>query len=312
MVSIDDLVLFMKLAEVKSISGLSKLNNMSKITITKRLKLLEQILGKKLVIMNTRFFELTTDGLQLFDKLNQYSGNLIGLYNNIEELFDEKKEPTGSLKIVLPTLFALDVITPRLHEFILKYPKINLQVVYSSNSNLNLVQNSVNLAIVNDIPQVGNPKTSLVYKGFFKLYCSKKYKEKYGVPSQLNELKDHLVIGILNLINGEVLDVISAINTETKDICFINNPKRFAINNAVQSVKLLESDEMIVAMLNTSKDLISSDNFVEVLPQYVFQEIKFYLAYHDSYDAKTALFKKFLLEVIDDYKKNEIKNIIKI
>lgn len=109
MYSYDDIFLFVKVVEVGSFSDSAKLLKINAATISRRIRALEDELGVILIRRDTRNFEVTTTGLQIYHE-----------FSSKDKLFDEvikdivahDQEVNVVLKVALPLILGLEKITP--------------------------------------------------------------------------------------------------------------------------------------------------------------------------------------------------------
>ena len=274
MYSIDDLFLFTKVAEIGSFLHTAKILKISETTVSRRIKNLENQLGISLLSVNTKNFELTTHGKQIYNAIKEQADPVNSLIEKIEIIIGYQKEPNGRLNIALPVVMALDLITPYIPDFISKYPKINLNIYYQSKE-IDMIKDGLDIAILNHLPRQQTQKIKNIHNSYFKLYCSKKYIQKYGLPQRPEELANHLVAGYI-LDNGTIPNNLAVTNINTGEIIVIQMPRRITTNNSLHSVKWLYSDEVICPLLDTS-NLHRKDDIVEVLPDYQLYNIEYYL-----------------------------------
>ncbi len=181
---------------------------------------------------------MTEFGKIVYDNFKSSVGILNEINTKVEKLKVHNQRPSGTLKIQLPLSMSHHVITPNLMLFKRKYPQI------------------------------------LSNKG--RLYCTTQYAEKYGVPQTLDELQNHLFVGVIynNFIMPEVVD---AINDTTGEVIPILNGQKIATNHDLQNVDLLLSNEVIVGLLDSTYKKIKNDNIIPVLSDYHMHAFEFYL-----------------------------------
>lgn len=162
------------------------------------------------------------------------------------------------------------------------------------NSSIDLTSDGYDLAILNYIPAQQNLKIKNVFNVKGKLYCSKQYADKYGIPMTLEELVHHRVVGgIYN--DGNAIPHYQITNIKTGEVTIIKLTKHLLINNTLHSLPLLRSNEVICPGFENINLDLEQDDIVVVLPDYYFIELKFYLVFHPhARDLKIKLFSNFL------------------
>ena len=136
----NDLVLFIKIVNVGSFAHASKLTCIGASTITRKIQQLEDKLGYILLKRDTRSIELSNAGKELYDKLSHLEVDVATVLANLEKGRDTL---SGQLSILLPPCFALKIITPYLVDYLIKYPKIILNITNESRAT-NLIKDQSN------------------------------------------------------------------------------------------------------------------------------------------------------------------------
>lgn len=260
---------------------------MSQSTISRRIKNLEGQLGVILIRRSTKQFELTDVGLEIYQT---FKGRIDDFGNVIANIVQKKQEPSGTIKVVLPPVLSLDLITPHLPKFLIKYPKINLDICYS-NMEIDLIQNGFDLAVINHIPKQQTQKIRNIYNVKGCLYCTPKYAKKYGIPKKPEDLHKHLVTGLM-MEDFTIPNQAELIHKKTGRITVIDMPRRITVNNAIHAQKLMESNE-VIGVLRYFDEM--KGNIISILPNYYLYNANYYLIRHpNENDIKNKLFCDFL------------------
>lgn len=302
MYGIDDLVLFVKVTEIGSFSNTGKTLNVTSQAVANRIRNLESRIGVTSIRATTREFKLTEAGQLLYNTLQESAGYVDKMLSNAEEFMRDKNEPQGTIRILMSVTLPLNLITPYLHEFYIKYPKIDLNVRYL-NAPVNLLSDGYDMALTNHIPSQQNLKIKNVFNTKLKLYCNQLYVDKYGLPQTPQELIDnHRLVGMMQL-DGRPINHFQMTNIETSESFIYEMPKHLTINDQIHTIPLIKSGEFICASSEDMNPELKSENMVKVLPNYYVFEMKFYLVFHPhSRDLKIKLFSKFL----EDCLKNDL------
>lgn len=116
---------FLAVAEEGQITSAAKKLNISQPPLSQQLKALENELGVKLFIRNSRNVELTEAGIILRNKSEQ----ILELVNATEkELKDLNRGLQGTLNIGTVGSSAITILPEKIHKFHKKYPNINFQM----------------------------------------------------------------------------------------------------------------------------------------------------------------------------------------
>ncbi len=297
MYNVDDLMLFIKVVDIGSFFHTAKLLKITHPTVARKIKSLESDLGVTLLRINTREFELTDAGRQVYNLIKQQSEAVDNLISSLENFSKNQSEPSGTIKVALPVVLSFDLITPHLPKFLLRYPKINL-TISDHNRNIDLVREGYDVAMLNHIPSQPGLNVKNVFNASVNLYCTKSYAEKNGMPNNPNDLSNHLVTGFLQADESIANEVVMTHNV-TKVSTVIKMPRRIVMNNSLHGIRLLQSDEVICGFIENTDLIIERNDVVRVLPDYHIFDLKYYLVRHQSIgDLKTQLFCDFIEECL--------------
>lgn len=294
MYGIDDLILFVKVAEVGSFSNTAKVLKVTPQAVANRIRNMESRMGVTLIHATTREFRLTEAGDLLYDLLHNSAGCVDQMLHNTEEFIKLKNEPHGTIRVVMNAILPLYLIMPYIHEFSIKYPRIDLNIRFL-NAPVNLISEGYDMALTNHIPSQQNLKIKNVFNTKLKLYCHQKYVDKYGLPETHEELMaNHRIVGMMQL-DGNPIHNFQITNIKTGESYVYEMPKHLTLNNQIHTIPLLKSGEFICSSSDEINPELKSEDIVQVLPDYYVHELKFYLVFHPhSKDLKIRLFSKFL------------------
>ena len=143
METLDDVALFLRVAEAGSFSAAANQLNLSTSTISRRITQLESALDVRLVKRNTRQLTLSEAGHKLVSGL---TGKIADIQFLLANLSEEDKALAGSVHLTMPHFLGMEIVAPWLIEFMEQYPEIQLQVNFE-NRNVDLVGSQVDLAL---------------------------------------------------------------------------------------------------------------------------------------------------------------------
>lgn len=299
MYSFDDLFLFTQVADIGSYLHTAKKLKISETTIGRRIKNLERSLNVKLIHMTTKHFEITEIGMQIYSAIKNRSINMEYLIEAIDNILKSKLEPQGNITLVLPNALGFELITDKIPDFLDRYPKINLNILYQ-NKELDLIKDGIDVAIINHIPKLQSQKIKHIYSSNVKLFCTKKYADKYGIPNTPQELSSHRVTGYIN-DDYSVDKNLPITHIKTGEIVVIPMPKKITTNNSLHNIKLLQTGKVIGALLCDLElektNIINEADLIHVLPNYLIDKKHYYLVRHTTTsngDLKVRLLCDFL------------------
>jgi DNA-binding transcriptional LysR family regulator len=120
----DALALFVKAADIGSLSGAARSLGLSLPSVSRHMTALEERLGTRLLIPTTRKLALTEAGRIYYTRAKQILADL----DDVEaSLLADASVPTGKISVCGPTLFGRTFMLPLLARFLLDYPRISLE-----------------------------------------------------------------------------------------------------------------------------------------------------------------------------------------
>jgi DNA-binding transcriptional LysR family regulator len=140
----DALALFVKAADIGSLSGAARSLGLSLPSVSRHMTALEERLGTRLLIPTTRKLALTEAGRIYYTRAKQILADL----DDVEaSLLADASVPTGKISVCGPTLFGRTFMLPLLARFLLDYPRISLEVKLLDRR-VNIVDEGIDLAVV--------------------------------------------------------------------------------------------------------------------------------------------------------------------
>ncbi len=290
MYSYDDLFLFTKVVEIGSFIHTAKILKISHTTISRRIKALEDRLGVILLRVNTKNFELTALGQQVYEALKNQA---VLVDDALADILEHQREAHGTLHVVLPSVLALDLITPQIPSFLRRYPRVNLKLSYK-NKEIDMIKEGIDVAIINHLPRQQTQKIRNIFSANALLYCTEDYVQKYGIPSTPAELAQHLVTGYLQNSYDTPANI-SLMHKHSGESVVIPMPKRILSDSGLHNLRMLESGEVIAGVFDYVALNHLNYELVPVLPDYQLFTVKYYLLRHPQHDdLKIQVFCQFL------------------
>ncbi|MGI4732564.1 MAG: LysR family transcriptional regulator [Janthinobacterium lividum] len=120
-----DYLIFTRIVEDGSLSAAGRAMAISPAMISKRLARLEARLGVRLIHRTTRKLTLTEAGARFHGDLVTV---LTALRGAESRLTGARDEPAGVLRLSAPTSFGRLHVTPHLHRFLARYPRVELEI----------------------------------------------------------------------------------------------------------------------------------------------------------------------------------------
>ncbi|MBB4439984.1 LysR family transcriptional regulator [Rhizobium leguminosarum] len=194
---VDDLNLFVRIAQLSSISAAARDLGLSPAAASARLAALERRLSARLLHRTTRQATLTEDGLAFLPHAEHV---VLAADSARAALGREQAAPRGTLRVAAPASFARMHIVPGLPDFCSRYPGLALDLRISD-SIVDLVEGAFDVAVrYTDLSDSSFVARRLAPDNRV-LVASPGYLKQRGQPTTPDDLVDHacLVVGTLDL-----------------------------------------------------------------------------------------------------------------
>lgn len=178
--------------------------------ISRKISQLEKQLNIQLFTRTTRRMNLTDEGRLITEKAQL-------ALSVIEDIQDNSNwnhgVPQGKLKVDAPTPFLEHCIMPFLDDFMLKYPKVDVELA-SFDKQIDLIKEQVDVAF-----RIGDLKDSSLHyryigKSQLRILASPSYIDKNGVPNTVADLQQHRCIGFSQPVNLNYWPVTSSVENK--------------------------------------------------------------------------------------------------
>ncbi|EKO3501874.1 LysR substrate-binding domain-containing protein [Vibrio fluvialis] len=178
---------FVAVAETSSFTQAAKRLVTSVANVSRRIALLEERLGVKLLLRTTRKVSLTEAGQVYYQ---QCRALLEGLEQAELTVTQMQQTPRGKLKVTAPVTYGEQKIAPLLNDFLLQHPKLELELVLT-NQKLDLIEQGVDVAV--RLGQLDDSSFIARRLSNRHLYvcATPDYLAQCGTPHTLSELTKH-------------------------------------------------------------------------------------------------------------------------
>lgn len=265
-----DLSFFVLLAKLGSLSGTARELGLTPPAVTKRLMMLEQRLGVRLVNRTTRRFSLTSEG-ELY--LAQATQILDSIREMEESVSSARAAPKGLLRVNATPGFGRTRIAPLVSRFAHAHPEVEVELQLTDRP-ISLVEEAYDLAIrFGELPDTRLSARKLMSNKRF-LCASPAYLKKAGAPQTPEELHRHRCIlhrqnddvyGTWRLEKGrkiELVKVRGAVSSNDGDV---------VMNWALEGHGIVQRSEWDVAKY------LASGRLREVMPGYTLPPANLYV-----------------------------------
>jgi DNA-binding transcriptional LysR family regulator len=198
MADLDNILIFVKVAQFESISKAARSLGMPISTVSRRLSVLESVLGVSLVRRTTRRVALTAQGREYF---NQCQEPLTLLQEAERALTQAQRKPEGTLRISVPVILGQEPFLDFLSGFLKEHTRIRIDL-FITNLFLDLIAENIDIAIRFDELRDSSIVATKVGKSIRYLVASPEYLKGRKLPAGPEELKLHDCV-MLNAKNNE-------------------------------------------------------------------------------------------------------------
>lgn len=190
--------IFVRTVEIGSFSEVARRIDVTPAMVSKRIAALEQDVGQRLFNRDTRRLMVTDAGERLYDHCMRA---LVELDQAAEELSSLQDQPSGCLRMTVPSMLGLEFIAPRLPLLLQQNPLLTLDVNFSM-AKVNLYDARVDLAVrIADTLDPGLIAVKLA--PYHRVFCATpEYLREHGTPLEPSDLMAHNCI----VTSGSTMD----------------------------------------------------------------------------------------------------------
>ncbi|MFZ6653974.1 LysR family transcriptional regulator [Undibacterium sp. TJN19] len=281
-----ELAFFALLAKLGSLSAVARELGITPPAVTKRLMLMEQRLGVRLVNRTTRRLSLTTEGETYLAHATQILGSIRDMEESVSS---SRATPKGLLRVNATPGFGRTHIAPLVSRFAHTYPDIEVQLQLTDRP-IGLVEDAYDLAVrFGELPDTRLGARKLMSNRRY-LCASPAYLKKAGQPLTPADLHQHRCIlhrqnddvyGTWRLQKGrkvELVKVRGAVSSNDGDV---------VLNWALDGHGILQRSEWDV------EKYLQSGRLQQVLPGYTLPSADLY-AYYLSRRQQPARVRAFI------------------
>ncbi|MEX3972591.1 LysR family transcriptional regulator [Paraburkholderia caribensis] len=185
-----DFEFFILIARLKSLSGAARALDLTPPAATKRLGLIEQRLGTRLVNRTTRSVSLTPEG----ETYLRYATQIVAQVRQMEDdISGSRSDPHGLLRINATLGFGRTTIAPLVSDFAKRFPNVEIQFEVTDRP-IDLVEEAFDMAIrFGELPDSRLSARRIMSNRRF-LCASPRYLERFGTPERVEDLVQHRCI----------------------------------------------------------------------------------------------------------------------
>lgn len=196
----DLLVIFSAVVDASSFSAASRELKMSPAWVAKQVSRLEAYLDADLLIRSTRSMRLTDAGEECYRTAGKVSEELTALKDRLNT---NSKMVSGTVRVNVPSIVAVELLAPHIEPFQNKYPKLKLDVVVSERF-VDILDEDID--IVFRVARALSDSTAIVQRlaDMPRVLCaSESYLQSASNITSLQDLKTHKALMFSGLQNPE-------------------------------------------------------------------------------------------------------------
>jgi len=281
---IEDLRLFAKVVENRSISKAADKLHIAKSAVSRRLHLLEERYGTRLVDRSPGVWEITATGRELY----QRAARVVSEVDEIEGDFTETAQIiAGPLVVSVPHDYGITQLNPALIGFKARFPEIQLMIDFDDRT-VDLARENYDFAIRITSHLTDGVVASVIGTTRHKLCASPTYLSAKGTPESLPDLHNHSLLnfGTTRRASWDFVNQNGKRVTIGFQPSLNSNSGEFLLKAAVGGLGLVRLPDFILAPSIASGDLVS------ILPNLTVPDWSIYLAHaeHRRFNRRMRLF----------------------
>ena len=293
----DKLRIFHAVASAGSFTHAGQMLTLSQSAVSRQISALEEEIVTPLFQRHARGLTLTDEGELLYGAVSDV---LTRLGQAEEALKNAQSAPRGSLKVTSSHGLGTYWLLPRLNEFLLAYPELQVHLVFEDHE-LDLAQREADLALRMRAPVQADLIQRKLFAVRYHTYASPEYLARAGTPQSLEDLVNHTVIVYGETATPEIRDVNWLLDA-TRRLAPGGVSRALRINNLTGILHAAEAGAGVAAL----PDYVAAGrpHLVRILPEVEGPTFDVHLVYCDALrqSKRVAAFRDFLVRAAKDWK----------
>lgn len=178
---------FCKSAELESFTAAAEIFGVTPAAISRSVRRIEERLGVRLFARTTRQIRLTDHGRIYYQECRQALDQIAQAERAIT---GDQVNPSGIVRISVPTTYGHHRVLPLLPKFRARYPNIIVEINIG-NRNIDFVDEGYDLAIRLGDPQDSRLVARKLENATLGVFASPVYLKRHAVPQNLDDLRQH-------------------------------------------------------------------------------------------------------------------------
>ena len=286
----DKLRVFHAVAEAGSFTHAGEVLHLSQSAVSRQISGLEENLSVPLFHRHARGLILTEQG----DLLLKATRDVFDRLSGVERALRESKEvPKGPLKISTTIAFGSAWLTPRIDDFLRRYPDISVSLLLGDRD-FDLSMREADVAIRVVPPKQPDLIRRHLFNFTFGCFASEEYIAERGMPEHVEELKNHRLIAYAEGLNKPPFPDVNWMLEAAG-----NPDPSFAVNNFYAIYRAVQAGAGIAALPDYM--MVAEDTMLRrVLPDLAGPTVSAYFVYPEElrHSKRIAVLRDFLLEQV--------------
>ena len=292
----DKLRIFHTVAQAGSFTHAGEELHLSQSAVSRQVSALEDELSVPLFHRHARGLILTEQGELLYKTAHEIFGKLSTVQATLS---DSRAEPIGDLRVTTTVGFGATWLTPRIGEFLARYPEINLSLICDDRE-LDLAMREADVAIRMAMPTQPDLVKLRLCTIHTHLFAAPEYLERRGTPASVEDFDDHdlIVYGdeappTLRNVNWPLFVGLKAQNRRRP---------RLQVNNIYGLLLAAEAGLGIAALPDYM--VWGNNHIVRVLPDIQGPSFDTFFVYPEELrnTKRIQIFRDFLIEAVQNWK----------
>ena len=269
---LEAMTLFVRVAELSSFTAAAQSLGLPKSSASQAVSQLESHLKVQLLYRTTRSVQMTHDGQVYYDRCREVLAEL----DELNSMFKEKSDLTGSLRVDMPVSLARNFLVPRLPEFLSQHPGLDIELS-CTDRRVDVVAEGfdcvIRVGILSDSALMSR-HLGLMHMGN---YASPAYLTRHGEPKTLDDLKGHHLIHYALTLGARPFGFEYR---DGEDYKVVDMPGRITVNNTEAfSSAALAGLGIFQSPRTGNRRHVDDGALVEILPAYEAEPLPVALVY---------------------------------
>jgi DNA-binding transcriptional LysR family regulator len=293
MIDLNSMMLFARVVDAQSYSQAARDMGIPKSTVSRKITLMEESLGVRLLQRNTRQLRLTQVGREVYEKCAVIMQEVQTVQATIE---NAREEVSGNLKVAVPIAFNQELIASLCSGFMKRYPKVDVEVQFADGE-VDLIGQHCDIAVKFGPLANSEQVARLLFERELVLVASPSYVNVHGNPEGVDDLKNHWGLMLGNSKSAPIWPL--GTGAQRQLVSF--KPRAWA--NGSAAIKQMAKEGLGIALMTEAqcRAELQKGELTRLLPDLAIEPIKAYGLYSSRFQLapKISRFLDYFAKNID-------------